>query len=110
MSWNNSVYTTLGTAMLSEALAGKGMNFTRAVSGAGTMAAAELSNATAVTDQRQTLAIASIKETGEDEDATRTIKIQITNAGLTGLCAAPDRHLCEVGWQRQRRLGGYLAG
>ena len=43
MSWNNSVYTTLGTAMLSEALAGKGMNFTRAVSGAGTMAAAELS-------------------------------------------------------------------
>ena len=58
MSWNNSVYTTLGTAMLSEALAGKGMNFTRAVSGAGTMAAAELSNATAVTDQRQTLAIA----------------------------------------------------
>ena len=82
MSWNNSVYTTLGTAMLSEALAGKGMNFTRAVSGAGTMAAAELSNATAVTDQRQTLAIASIKETGEDEDATRTIKIQITNAGL----------------------------
>lgn len=83
MSWNNSVYTTLGTAMLSEALAGKGMNFTRAVSGAGTMAAAELSNATAVTDQRQTLAIASIKETGEDEDATRTIKIQITNAGLT---------------------------
>lgn len=83
MSWNNSVYTTLGTAMLSEALAGKGMNFTRAVSGAGTMAAAELSNATAVTDQRQTLAVASIKETGEDEDATRTIKIQITNAGLT---------------------------
>lgn len=82
MSWNNSVYTTLGTAMLSEALAGKGMNFTRAVSGAGTMAAAELSNATAVTDQRQTLAIASIKETGEDEDVTRTIKIQITNAGL----------------------------
>ena len=83
MSWNNSVYTTLGTAMLSEALAGKGMNFTRAVSGAGTMAAAELSNATAVTDQRQTLAIASIKKTGEDEDAIRTIKIQITNAGLT---------------------------
>lgn len=83
MSWNNSVYTTIGTAMLSEALAGKGMNFTRAVSGAGTMAAAELSNATEVTDQRQTLAIASIKETGEDEDATRTIKIQITNAGLT---------------------------
>ena len=83
MSWNNSVYTTLGTAMLSEALAGKGMNFTRAVSGAGTMAAAELSNATAVTDQRQTLAIASIKKTGEDEDAVRTIKIQITNAGLT---------------------------
>lgn len=74
MSWNNSVYTTLGTAMLSEALAGKGMNFTRAVSGAGTMAAAELSNATAVTDQRQTLAIASIKKTGEDEDAIRTIK------------------------------------
>ena len=104
MSWNNSVYTTLGTAMLSEALAGKGMNFTRAVSGAGTMAAAELSNATAVTDQRQTLAIASIKKTGEDEDAIRTIKIQITNAGLT-----QGYVLHQIGIYAEF-IGGYLAG
>ena len=54
MSWNNSAYTTLGTAMLAEAMSGKGMDFTRAVSGAGTVAASELSEATAVADQRQT--------------------------------------------------------
>lgn len=82
MSWNNSAYTTLGTAMLAEAMSGKSMDFTRAVSGAGTVAASELSEATAVIDQRQTLAIADIKKTGEGDDAARKLRIQITNAGL----------------------------
>ena len=82
MSWNNSAYTTLGTAMLAEAMSGKSMDFTRAVSGAGTVAASKLSEATAVIDQRQTLAIADIKKTGEGDDAARKLRIQITNAGL----------------------------
>lgn len=46
MSWNSSAYTTLGSSMLTEALSGKRMTFTRAVGGAGTVQASELPNAT----------------------------------------------------------------
>ena len=42
MSWNTSAYTQLGVAMLTEAMAGKRMTFTRAVGGAGTVAADDL--------------------------------------------------------------------
>ena len=42
MSWNTSAYTQLGVAMLTEAMAGKRMTFTRAVGGAGTVAALSL--------------------------------------------------------------------
>lgn len=82
MSWNSSAYTALGSSMLTEALSGKRMTFTRAVGGAGTVQAAELPNATEVTDQRQTLILASSEMTGEGEDASYKIKIQISNKGL----------------------------
>lgn len=82
MSWNSSAYTTLGSSMLTEALSGKRMTFTRAVGGAGTVQAAELPNATEVADQKQTLVLASSKMTGEGEDAAYKIKIQISNNGL----------------------------
>lgn len=82
MSWNSSAYTALGSSMLTEALSGKRMTFTRAVGGAGTVQAAELPNATEVADQKQSLILASSEMTGEGEDAAYKIKIQISNNGL----------------------------
>jgi hypothetical protein len=82
MSWNSSAYTALGSSMLTEALSGKRMTFTRAVGGAGTVQTAELPNATEVADQKQSLILASSEMTGEGEDAAYKIKIQISNNGL----------------------------
>lgn len=82
MSWNSSAYTALGSSMLTEALSGKRMTFTRAVGGAGTVQASELPNATEVADQKQSLILASSEMTGEGEDAAYKIKIQISNNGL----------------------------
>lgn len=82
MSWNSSAYTTLGSSMLTEALSGKRMTFTRAVGGAGTVQASELPNATEVADQKQSLILASSEMTGEGNDAAYKIKIQISNNGL----------------------------
>lgn len=82
MSWNSSAYTTLGSAMLTEALSGKRMTFTRAVGGAGTVQTAELPNATEVADQKQSLILSSGEMTGEGENTAYKIKIQISNNGL----------------------------
>lgn len=82
MSWNSSAYTTLGSSMLTEALSGKRMTFTRAVGGAGTVQASELPNATEVADQKQSLILASSEMTGEGDDVAYKIKIQISNNGL----------------------------
>ena len=82
MSWNSSAYTALGSSMLTEALSGKRMTFTRAVGGAGTVQASELPNATEVADRKQSLILASSEMTGEGEDAAYKIKIQISNNGL----------------------------
>ena len=82
MSWNSSAYTALGSSMLTEALSGKRMTFTRAVGGAGTVQASELPNATEVADQKQSLILASSEMTGEGNDAAYKIKIQISNNGL----------------------------
>lgn len=82
MSWNSSAYTALGSSMLTEALSGKRMTFTRAVGGAGTVQTAELPNVTEVADQKQSLILASSEMTGEGEDAAYKIKIQISNNGL----------------------------
>ena len=82
MSWNSSAYTALGSAMLTEALSGKRMTFTRAVGGAGTVQTAELPNATEVADQKQSLILSSGEMTGEGENTAYKIKIQISNNGL----------------------------
>lgn len=82
MSWNSSAYTALGSSMLTEALSGKRMTFTRAVGGAGTVQTEELPNATEVADQKQSLILASSEMTGEGDDAAYKIKIQISNNGL----------------------------
>ena len=82
MSWNSSAYTALGSSMLTEALSGKRMTFTRAVGGAGTVQASELPNATEVADQKQSLILASSEMTGEGDDAAYKIKIQVSNNGL----------------------------
>lgn len=82
MSWNSSAYTALGSSMLTEALSGKRMTFTRAVGGAGTVQTSELPNATEVADQKQSLILASSEMTGEGDDAAYKIKIQISNNGL----------------------------
>ena len=82
MSWNTSAYTQLGVAMLTEAMAGKRMTFTRAVGGAGTVAADDLPKATAVTDQRQTLILADSAADKEGDDTVYRLKVQISNKGL----------------------------
>lgn len=82
MSWNSSAYTALGSAMLTEALSGKRITFTRAVGGAGTVQTAELPNATEVADQKQSLILSSGEMTGEGENTAYKIKIQISNNGL----------------------------
>ena len=82
MSWNTSAYTQLGVAMLTEAMAGKRMTFTRAVGGTGTVAADDLPKATAVTDQRQTLILADSASDKEGDDTVYRLKVQISNKGL----------------------------
>lgn len=80
MSWNTSAYTQLGVAMLTEAMAGKRMTFTRAVGGAGTLPADDLPKATSVADQRQTLILADSAVDKEGDDYR--LKVQISNKGV----------------------------
>ena len=68
--------------MLTEAMAGKRMTFTRAVGGAGTVAADDLPKATAVTDQRQALILADSAADKEGDDTVYRLKVQISNKGL----------------------------
>ena len=82
MSWNTSAYTELGTAMLTEAMSGKRMTFTRAVGGAGTLPADDLPKATSVADQRQTLILADSAVDKEGDDTVYRLKVQIRNKGL----------------------------
>ena len=81
MSWNNSLYTNVGTNMMSEVLSGATMTITKAVGGAGTTAAESLAALTDVKDQKQTLKILGIEDATDNagNDAGKRIKIQITN-------------------------------
>ena len=81
MSWNNSLYTNVGTDMMSEVLSGATMTITKAVGGAGTTAAESLAALTDVKDQKQTLKILGIEDATDStgNDAGKRIKIQITN-------------------------------
>ena len=81
MSWNNSLYTNVGTNMMSEVLSGATMTITKAVGGAGTTAAESLAALTDVKDQKQTLKILGIEDATDStgSDAGKRIKIQITN-------------------------------
>lgn len=81
MSWNNSLYTNIGTGMMSEVLSGATMTITKAVGGAGTTAAESLAALTDVKDQKQTLKILGIEDATDStgNDAGKRIKIQITN-------------------------------
>lgn len=81
MSWNNSLYTNVGTDMMSEVLSGATMTITKAVGGAGTTAAESLAALTDVKDQKQTLKILGIEDATDStgNNAGKRIKIQITN-------------------------------
>ena len=81
MSWNNSLYTNVGTDMMSEVLSGATMTITKAVGGAVTTAAESLAALTDVKDQKQTLKILGIEDATDStgNDAGKRIKIQITN-------------------------------
>ena len=81
MSWNNSLYTNVGTNMMSEVLSGATMTITKAVGGAGTTVAESLAALTDVKDQKQTLKILGIEDATDStgNDAGKRIKIQITN-------------------------------
>lgn len=84
MSWNNSLYTNVGTDMMSEVLSGATMTITKAVGGAGTTAAESLAALTDVKDQKQTLKILGIEDATDSSgtDAGKRIKIQITNGDV----------------------------
>ena len=84
MSWNNSLYTNVGTNMMSEVLSGATMTITKAVGGAGTTAAESLAALTDVKEQKQTLKILGIEDATDssDNDAGKRIKIQITNESV----------------------------
>ena len=55
MSWNKSVFTTVGTGMMSEVLSGATMTITKAVGGSGTTEEASLAALTDVQEEKQTL-------------------------------------------------------
>ena len=84
MSWNNSLYTNVGTKMMSEVLSGATMTVTKAVGGSGTTAAESLAALTDVKEQKQTLKILGIEDATDssDDDVGKRIKIQITNGDL----------------------------
>lgn len=84
MSWNNSLYTNVGTKMMSEVLSGATMTITKAVGGSGTTAAKSLAALTDVKEQKQTLKILGIEDATDssDDDVGKRIKIQITNGDL----------------------------
>ena len=80
MSWNSSAYTALGSSMLTEALSGKRMTFTRAVGGAGTVQASELPNATEDVYKRQADAQKKL-QAGIDEANHGATKLNLTVKG-----------------------------
>lgn len=84
MSWNNSLYTNVGTNMMSEVLSGATMTITKAVGGSGTTAAESLAALTDVKEQKQTLKILGIEDATDSSgtDAGKRIKIQITNGDV----------------------------
>ena len=84
MSWNNSLYTNVGTKMMSEVLSGATMTITKAVGGSGTTAAESLAALTDVKEQKQTLKILGIEDATDSSggDAGKRIKIQITNESV----------------------------
>lgn len=84
MSWNNSLYTNVGTKMMSEVLSGATMTITKAVGGSGTTAAESLEALTDVKEQKQTLKILGIEDATDSSgnDAGKRIKIQITNGDV----------------------------
>ena len=77
MSWNNSLYTNVGTNMMSEVLSGATMTITKAVGGSGTTAAESLAALTDVKEQKQTLKILGIEDATDSSgnDAGKRIKI-----------------------------------
>ena len=84
MSWNNTLYTDVGTNMMSEVLSGATMTITKAVGGSGTTAAESLAALTDVKEQKQTLKILGIEDATDSSgnDAGKRIKIQITNGDV----------------------------
>lgn len=84
MSWNNSLYTNVGTNMMSEVLSGATMTITAAVGGSGTTAAESLAALTDVKEQKQTLKILGIEDATDSSgsDVGKRIKIQITNGDV----------------------------
>lgn len=84
MSWNNTLYTNVGTNMMSEVLSGATMTITKVVGGSGTTAAESLAALTDVKEQKQTLKILGIEDATDSSgnDAGKRIKIQITNGDV----------------------------
>lgn len=79
MSWTNAVITDAGHRLQAALLGtGKGLVFTRAVTGAG-LTEGKLAAQTAVTEERQTL---SLQPATPLEDAKTKVQVLLSNAGL----------------------------
>lgn len=82
MSWEKSIYTTAGAALLSESLSGGALTITRAVSGTG-IVETDLSAETTVSGETHELTILAIDTVKDGEETARKVSIQITGAEST---------------------------
>ena len=86
MSWGQSTFTNAGSEMFVETISGQKMLLASAKGGAGTSTAEELKTATAVKDEKQTLAL--LEEAGDglmfdgeplDEETRQLLRASLEN-------------------------------
>lgn len=79
-TWTNAVLTTQGETLLSKLIAGNSLTITRAVVGSGYIDPADLKNATAVSNIRQTLTMRPVRYPHPGECA---LPVSLNNSGVT---------------------------
>ena len=78
--WANAVVTNKGLALQAKLIAGTTLTITKAVTGAGTVAANKLKEQTAVTSQKQTMVFRDVTING---DGRCSVPVYLTNENLT---------------------------
>lgn len=83
MSWGQSTFTNAGSEMFVETISGQKMLLASAKGGAGTSTTEELKTATAVKDEKQTLALLEVEDVQTDNGSGKRLGVQITNGNVT---------------------------